>query len=277
MTANLTAALGNLVRRRPDRSAAAARPSRVWALAPEIDAAGPRVRLGLVWGAITLVAVVLGPGATAVVFGAVALGAAGQATRSWKRARVRPYRPVAVGGATVIALAGGAGPLAVIAAAVVTTVAAATASQLRFGGRDWDGRATTAIAVLVGVGAASPALVVDLLGLIPALVLLSTVHAVDASTFIVGSGARSKWEGPVAAAASAASFSVLVAAVFVPPFRGVTPWVLGLLVAVLVPAGTMVATTLLGDRGAPAPALRRLDAYLVTGPVWALAGRVLLG
>lgn len=278
MTADLPAAVGNLVRRRPRGTRAEARTaSGLWALAPEIDVDGPRVRLGLAWAALTVLAVVLGPVATALVFGVVALGAAGQATRSWRRSGVRPYRPVAVGGATLAALAGSAGPLAVLAAAVVATVAAVTAQQLRFGGRDWDARSTAAIAVLVGVGAASPALVVDLLGLVPAVVLLATVHAVDASTFIVGSGARSKWEGPVAAAASAAALSVLVAAVFVPPFRGASPWVLGGLVAVLVPAGTMAATTLLGDRGVPVPVLRRLDAYLVAGPVWALAGRLLLG
>lgn len=276
MTANLPAALGGLLRRRQGRLRAETRPSRVWALAPDIDVDGPRVRLGLAWAAVTTLAVVVGPVATALVFAAVALGAAGQATRSWRRAGVRPYRPVAVGGATVIALAGSAGPLAVLAAAVVSAVAATTAQQLRFGGRDWDARATVAIAVLVGVGAASPALVADLLGLVPAVVLLLTVHAVDASTFIVGSGARSKWEGPIAAAASAGAFSVAVAAVFVPPFRGASPWVLGALVAVLVPVGTVAATTLLGDRRSPVPALRRLDAYLVVGPVWALAGRLLL-
>jgi hypothetical protein len=248
----------------------------VWTLAPAIDVAGPRVRLGLAWAAVTVVALGIGPVATALVFAAVALGAAGQTTRSWRRAGVRPYRPAAVGGATVIALAGSAGPLAVLAAAVVSAVVAATAQQLRFGGRDWDARSTTAIAVLVGVGAASPALVVDLLGLIPAVVLLVTVHAVDASTFIVGSGARSRWEGPLAAAAAAGALSIAVAAVFVPPFRGASPWVLGALVAVLVPAGTMAATTLLGDPRAKVPALRRLDAYLVVGPVWALAGRLLL-
>ena len=156
MTANLPAALGSLVRRRPAGARATTRPSRVWALAPDIDVAGPRVRLGLAWAAVTLVAAVIGPVVTALVFGGVALGAAGQATRSWRRAGVRPYRPVAVGGAVVIALAGSAGPLAVLAAAVVSAVAAATAQQLRFGGRAWDARSTVAIAVLVGVGAASP-------------------------------------------------------------------------------------------------------------------------
>lgn len=250
--------------------------TRWWALLPAVDVDGPKVRLGVVWAALSFVAVLLGPVATALVFAPVALGAAGQATRSWRRSDRRPYRPVAVIGAVVCALAGSAGPLAVVAAAAFASVAAVTAEQLRFGGRAWDARVTIAITVIVGVGAATPALVVEQLGLIPAIVLVSSVHVVDASTFIVGSGARSRWEGPVAGAASAAAFSVAVAALFVPPFRGSSPWVLGALVATGVPAGAIVATTLLGRREAPAPALRRLDGYLVTGPVWILAGRLLL-
>ena len=274
MTLPLPAALGRLVPRRRSRHEPST--SRLWALAPPVDVDGPRVRLGLVWWAVTLLAVLLGPVATAVVFAPVALGAAGQATRSWKGTGRRPFRPVAVAGATVAAIAGSAGPLAVVAAAVMATVAAYTAQQLRFGGRDWDARSTAAIAVLIGVGAAAPAVVVDQLGLLPGAVLVLLVSAVEASTFIVGSGARSRWEGPVAGAASAAAVALAVAAVLVPPFRGASPWILGALVAVGVPAGAMAATTLLGRAEAPVPVLRRLDAYLVVGPVWALAGRLLL-
>jgi hypothetical protein len=247
-------------------------------LLPTVDVDGPKVRLGLLWAAVTFVAAVGGPFLLALVFAAVALGAAGQSTRTWRRTERPPYKPVAIGGATLCALAGAAGPPAVVAAAVVAAVAAVTAQQLRFGGRDWDAKATTAIAVLVGAGAAAPAVVVDQLGVIPGLAFLATVHAADAGGFLVGSGARTRWEGPLAGAASAAAVSVLVAAVLVPPFRGASPWLLGAVVALGAPAGAMVATALLGPRRdeAPVPALRRLDAYLVTGPVWALLGRLLL-
>ena len=278
MSLPVAAVLGRWRPRRttaPTKDHTAARP--LWSLLPAADIEGPKVRLGLVWAGLTVVAVLAGPGATALVFAPVALGAAGQTTRTWRRTKgPRPYRPVAVAGATVCALAGATAPIAVVAAAVVTAVAAYTAQQLRFGGRRWDAKATTAIALVVGVGAAAPAVVVDQLGVIAGLVLLLTVHTVDASTFIVGSGARARWEGPVAAAASVAALSTAVAAVFVPPFRGASPWVLGALVAVLVPVGTMVATALLGRDEAPVPALRRLDGFLVVGPAWALLGRLLL-
>ena len=248
------------------------------ALLPPVDIAGPRVRLGLVWAAISTVAVLAGPVATSVVFAGVALAAAGQACSSWRDrdAAARPYRPVALLGATVCALAGSAGPLAVVAAAVFSAVAGFAASFLRWGRRDWDARTTIAIAVLVGVGAASPAVLRDQLGAVAALAFVVAVHAVDASTFIVGSGATNRWEGIVAGGASAGAIGLAVAAVLVPPFRGLTPVVLAVVAALLVPAGTMIATAVLGRAEAPVPGLRRLDAFLVSGPVWALLGRVLL-
>lgn len=246
-------------------------------LLPPVDIEGPKVRLGLVWAVVTTIAVLLGPVTTSIAFAAVALAAAGQTCRSWKgRPADRPYRPVAVIGATVCALAGSAGPVAVAAAAGFATVAGLAASQLRWGGRDWNARTTVAIAVVVGVGAASPVVIRDQLGVVAALVFLAWVHAVDASTFIVGSGASNRWEGPVAGAASAGAIGLAVAAVLVPPFRGASPWILAATTAVLVPAGTMVATAVLGRDEAPVPGLRRLDAFLVVGPVWALLGRVLL-
>jgi hypothetical protein len=255
------------------------RPEIPVALLPPVDIEGPRIRLGLVWAVVSLFGVALGPVTTSLVFAGVALAASGQACRTWRdkdRKTARPYRPVAVVGATVCALAGSAGPFAVVAAAGCTAVAGLAASQLRWGRRDWDARTTIAVALLIGVGAASPAVIRDQLGPVPALAFLSWVHAIDASTFIVGAGAGSRWEGPVAGAASAGAVGLAVAAVLVPPFRGASPWIFAAVTAALVPAGVMAAGAVLGRDEAPVPGLRRLDAYLVVGPVWALLGRLLL-
>jgi hypothetical protein len=239
-------------------------------LVPAVDVDGPRARLGLVWAAITAMAVMAGAVTTAVVFAGVALAAAGQASRSWKTGK--PHVAVAIGGATACALASAAGPLAVLAAAAATVIAALIADRAHAG----DGRTTAAIALVVGLAAASPGLVRGELGAIPALVLLVTIHAVDASAFVVGSGASNKWEGPIAGVATAAAIGLAVAAAFVPPFRGLTPWLLAILVAVLAPLGGVAATALLGRAEAPVPALRRLDAWLVAGPVWAVVARLAL-
>jgi hypothetical protein len=253
-------------------------------LLPAADVEGPRVRLGLAWAAVTGRAVAAGPVPTALVFAPVALAAAGQTCRTWRPTKDttgddrRPYRPVAVGGATLVALAALAGPIAVTAAAVLTAVAALAASQLRWGKRDWDARLTIAIAVLIGVGAAAPAVARDRLGLVPALAFLTWIHFVDASTFIVGSGSSGKWEGVVAGAASAGAFGLFVAAVLVPPFRGPSPVVLAAVAALLAPVGTMAASALIrpGRDEAPVPSLRRLDAFLVAGPVWVVVATLVL-
>ncbi len=245
-------------------------------LLPPVDIEGPRVRLGLTWTVVVAVALVVGPLVTSLVFAGLALAAAGQSCRSWRASSVRPYRPVAVGGAVVCALAGAAGPEAVAAAAVLVAVTGLVAARLRVGGRNWDARATIAIAVVIGTGAAAPAIVRGDVGFIPALVLVGLVHAVDASAYLVGSGAASRWEGPVAGMASAGALGLFVAAALVPPFRGASPWVLAAIAAILVPAGGIVATMLIERREAPLPALRRLDGYLATGPVWALAAHLLL-
>ena len=249
------------------------------------------MRLGLAWAAISTIAVALGPPTTALVFAPVALAAAGQTARAWRKPaqtgtepdghrRHRPYLPVAAAGPPLCVIAGLAGPPAVAATAVLVAVAALAASQLRWGKRDWDARLTIAIAVLIGAGAAAPVVLRDRLGLVPALAFLAWVHVVDASTFIVGSGASGRREGPVAGAASAGALGLFVAAVFVPPFRGFSPVVLAVLVALLVPVGTMAASALLPPKGArdeaPVPALRRLDAFLVVGPVWVLVAAVVL-
>lgn len=236
---------------------------------------GPRVRLGVAWAAASLLAVLVGPLALALAMASVALGAAGQAARSWRRARRRPYRPVAVGGAVVCALAGAGGPIAVGAAAALTAVAAYVATQLQVGGRSWDVQVTLAIALLCGMGAAAPVVMRTELGLIPALVFVVLVHAFDASSFIVGSAGR-RWEGAVAGLAAVLAVALGVAGVFVPPFRGASPWILAVLVALGVPAGTLVATAVVGRAEAPVPALRRLDGFLVVGPVWIVLARLLL-
>ena len=238
------------------------------ALEPPIDLDGPRVRLGVVWGIVTVVALVVGPIATAGLFAATALPAAGQAAQSWRGKRERPHRLVAALGAPLLPLLAGIGPVAVGAGAVVIVVAAVVVRR--------DGRTTAAVPLVVGLALASPVVVRDRLGFSAALVLVLFAHAFDASSFLVGSGSSNRWEGPVAGAASIAAVSLLVAAVLVPPFRGSSPWTLAATAAVLAPPGRWVGTALLGDRDERAPGLRRIDSLLVLGPPWALLAAVLL-
>jgi hypothetical protein len=244
--------------------------------APPLTGNGTTIRLGLVWAAVVVVSTAIGPRVVAVVFAVVALGAAGQCCRSWKRHSRRPFRPVAIGGAVVMTLAASAGPLATTAAAVGAGATAVVAARLRAGDADWDASLTAAIALIVGVAAGSVPLVRSELGLTPALVFVAMVLTAEASWFLIGTGARTQFEAPAAATAAAAAVALAAAAVFVPPFRGASPWMLAAVVAVLVPLGPRVASAVLARPTAVAPALRRIDGFALAGPVWALVASAML-
>src|SRR5205807_3934316 len=115
-------------------------------------------------------------------------------------------------------------------------------------------------AAFVLAAAASPVVVHVEAGAVAAVVLLVAVAVYDGAVFIVGSGSRNRWEGPVAGMVTLAPLTLLVASIASPPFRGSSAWVLGALTAVLAPCGAPVATKLAGPaKGARLGALRRLD------------------
>lgn len=248
--------------------------SRLFALAPKVDVDGPRVRLGLAWAAVTTLLLLALPAALALVGAVAALAAAGQAARTWRRRETRPWRPVAVIGAFVLPIAALAG-LAGVATAAVGVVAAAVVGERMLA--QGDARLSAAIALASGTPVAGLLLVRQHAGLLAALVLLGTVHLWDASAFLVGSGAANRWEGHLAATATVAATSLLVAGVLVPPFRGLSPAVLGAAAAVTIPLGPYLATLLLGDRDRRVPALRRLDSLIVAVPVWGVLAVALVG
>jgi CDP-diglyceride synthetase len=126
----------------------------------------------------------------------------------------------------------------------------------------------------IGLSAASPVLLRGL-GVAAPLALFAFAAAHDMGAYVVGTGAASDWEGPIAGIASILCVTLFVA-VLVPSFRGASPFLLGLVAAVLAPLGPLAASVILGDREARAPALRRLDSLLLLGPVWAWLAAVLL-
>jgi len=254
-------------------------PSVLQQLALVPDVRGPHARMALAWAVVTVTAAAVGRFELAAWLGAVALVAGGQVVRSWRTRPVRPTAPVVVFGAAAVPLGAAFGTVGLAVAAGLVVVAALVAPLVvarapRRRSRENPGL-TLAFALGLGMAAAAP-VIARQRGLLPALVLLTLVGVYDASAFVVGAGASNVWEGPLAGVAFVAAVTLLVAGVFVPPFTGVSPWVLGAVVAVLAPFGPVVGSLLLGDRDRPAQALRRLDSLLVAGPVWAAASLVLL-
>ncbi|HEX2047560.1 MAG TPA: MoaD/ThiS family protein [Acidimicrobiales bacterium] len=248
------------------------------AVAPEVErpplavvhkATRPHGRLGLAWAAVTVALTVLGPTWLAGWLAVAAFIAGAQACLVWRK---RGERPISLAAA---ALAAGL-PLAAsfdtgwMTALVVAGLAVTFVARLRAPTRapSRDIALTLAVGVPVGLAAAAPVLVRHT-GIAAALLLLAMVCIYDASAYLVGTGASSAWEGPAAGVAALIPVTIFAEVVLVPPFSGGEPLLLGVLAAVLAPAGPVAGSALLGDRAAHAPALRRLDSLLLVGPLWA--------
>src|SRR5438067_361163 len=84
-------------------------------------------------------------------------------------------------------------------------------------GRDGPSLAVPA-AALVLAAAASPVVVRFEAGAVAAIVLIAAVALYDGAVFIVGTGSRNRWEGPVAGMVTLAPLMLLVASIASPPF-----------------------------------------------------------
>lgn len=236
------------------------------------DVHGPRVRLGVVWFVVALGALYLGTWALAALVGGVAAVAALQASRELRAPWRTPHRVVAAGFGVALPLAAAAGTGLAGAVTLVLTAAAVVVAATRpsRGGPLVDAGATVRAGLFVGLAAASVVLLArEEIGAAVTLVLL--VSAYEVGDFLVGSGAANVIEGPAAGFVSVGVATAWMALVQPPPFQGGVVWVYGALVVLLAPVGQVLASAILPRAGAPAPALRRLDSYLVTAPVWLVA------
>jgi hypothetical protein len=222
---------------------------------------------------VALVGVFLGPVTAALVYGVAAGWAARQVVRAWGSVASQVDVATALGAVPVLAaLAGTRALIAAMGVAVLVAFGAACAPEgARLAGR---GGRTAALGILLlaivpSVGAASVVLVRGD-SLTAALVLLLLVSAYEMGDFVVGSGASNSVEGPLAGVTTALLVGVPLAVMLVNPFGDVGLPLLGFAVAAC-PLGQIVASGLLPDAGAPAPALRRIDTLLVLGPLWAAA------
>jgi hypothetical protein len=249
------------------------------AIEPDVD--GPKVRLGVLWLAVTVGAALVDQLALAVVL-AVAAGLAADQVVRLQRDRAAdlladPVRLPAVLAAAALPLAATAGTDTVVAAAVGAVLVTLVH-------RTWSGPVDGAVADValvvvaalpVGLGAAAPVLVAELAPA-AAVVLLVLVAAYDAGDFMVGTGAGTPWEGPVAGIVAVAVCGFAAWVVAPPPLEGHGVVALAVATAVLAPLGPPAASVLVGDAATPARFVRRLDTLVVLGPVaaWAAAGVV---
>jgi uncharacterized membrane protein len=258
--------VGNRVR--ASRAKRGQRLQRRYAVVYDID--GPRVRLGILWFVVASIAIVFGPLTTAVVYGGAAAVGGAQSARAWRRRRHRPNRVVAAamaGGIAVGACLGsGGGGLAVLAGTTAAVVMAVTDVRSRtpiVTDAGW----TIQCALPIGLAAMSMVLLTRY-DQGSAFALLLLVSAYETGDYIVGSGARNPYEGPIAGIAAMTVVTFIVSSFGISAFDVGQAWVFGAAVALLAPLGQLFASAILPAAGAPASGLRRLDSLLLAAPVW---------
>jgi len=244
-------------------------------LAVVYDVNGPHVTLGVVWFLATLVALAGGQFTVAVLYAGTAGIAALQTAREWRKVGSRPHRPLSGAGAAVIAVAGavstqlvGVAILGFVGVAIFFAFSAAAATHRR--GHPFDDAAFTVRCGLFAGFAASCVAITARFSLTAAVGLVFVVAAYEIGDYLVGSGARNPFEGPVAGATAIVVTTFAITAVGLKPFVFPGSFALAGMAAVLCPAGQLVASLILPKVDAPAGALRRLDSLLLLAPLWAL-------
>lgn len=243
------------------------------------DLDGPRVRMGLLWFVLALLAPLAGMVAVALLFGTVAAAAALQTAAAWRKARRPPHQLVAGLGALALPLAATLGigatgltALAFVAAALLAGVVQDRRVRSRRRGvrvPPLDRAATTLrCGFFLGLAAAGAVFLcrTDAGALVTLVVLVSGYEVGD---YLVGTGAENPVEGPVAGIATVLVLTFAVAVFQFPPFDTISAWVFGALVAVLAPLGRFAGAVIAPGPESRVPALRRIDSWLIVAPVWA--------
>jgi hypothetical protein len=244
-------------------------------LAVVYDVNGPRVRLGVGWFVLTLIALLGGRWAVSALYAATAAFAALQTAREWRKSGARPHRPLAGAGAAVIGLAGavstalvGVAILGFVGAALFVAFSAAAASPRK--AHPMNAAAFTIRSGLFVGFAASCVAITARYSLTAVVGLVFIVAAYEIGDYVVGSGARNPFEGPVAGATAIVVTTFAITAIGLKPFVFPGSFALAALAATLCPAGQVLASAILPKVDAPAGALRRIDSLLLLAPAWAL-------
>jgi hypothetical protein len=242
------------------------------------DVAGPKVRLGVLWFLANVAGLAVGLEVMAPLW-AITAGVAGlQASRAWRKAGVRAHRAVGGGGAALIAVAA-AVSVGFLGIAILVVTAASyymALIDLKGGKPILQSSYTLQCALFPGLAAAG-VLITLRFDLIAAAGLVLLVSAYESGDFLIGSGARWKWEGPLVGMVATMVMVFAISTLRLPPFVLPDSLWLGGLVAVLAPIGQLAGSALLPSAAARAPAVRRLDSMLVLAPVWAVVSGIMTG
>lgn len=243
---------------------------------------GPKITFGVLWFLALVGSVALGAWTDSDTAASVALIAvvapvaalAGLQTGNAWFPSLRATRSWTAGAAFLTALPGLAGVWGVPIGLLLGLITLAFYVMLYRGHRRSSAQLFDVLArsaIPVGVAAASLVALSDVgLGAKVGLILL--VSAYEAGDFVVGSGSSNAFEGPLAGLVGLSAVAFLLFLVQPAPFDQTSVLLFAVLAAVCCPLGQILASGLLPRGNAWAPALRRLDSYLLAAPVWLLLG-----
>ena len=246
--------------------------ARVFAM-PDLN--GPRIRLGIVWFALLCGALYGGLAWLGALYALVAGIASLQSAREWQKVGSQPSRLVAFLAAAGMPAAAVFGIGLVGAVALALPAAALLATLWR---RRWRtpllaaAGCTVRVALFAGIAAAAPVIMYRT-SVIGAILLIGFICAFDMGNFMFGAEAATPIPGIVAGlaviAVVAGAISVGVTVFELEPFaRPEHAWIFGGVVGLLAPFGEVVASLALPAATAEAPALRRLDSLILSGPAF---------
>jgi dolichol kinase len=241
---------------------------------------GPKVTFGVLWFAALLGAALLGFNydnaavssvAVAVVTSTVAALAGLQIGFAWFP-RNSTTRSWTAGAAFTAGIGGFYGPWGVVFGLILALVILSVYLILYRGHRRPPVELFDVLArAAIPVGLASASLAAMAFRNLPVLIaLVLLVSAYEVGDFLVGSGAFNPVEGPMAGLIAAAVVAFFLFLIEPDPFSSETIIVFVAIAAVCCPAGQYLASALLPRGNTWAPALRRLDSYLLVAPLWLL-------
>jgi hypothetical protein len=230
---------------------------------------GPKVSFGLLWFTLVLACLFVSPLAVAVVVSAVAAFAGLQTGRAWFP-QFGPTKWWTGAAAFVTAMSGLLGSLGLVAGGVMAAVLLLVCIVVNPVHHRSTAQLLDALlraSVPAGIAAGS---LVALRGvsLGAAVLLLTLVSAYETGDFLVGSGSSNAVEGPVSGLAALAVVGFVAWILAPAPFTNTSVIYFSALAAVCCPLGQILAAALLPRGSAWAPALRRLDSYLLAAPLW---------
>lgn len=239
---------------------------------------GPKVSLGVLWflmltGAVLLASFNDNRTLASIVIVAIAAPVAGlaglQTGNAWFP-NVTATRAWTALAAYLAAVAGVLGPVGVLLGVTVALIILAVYVMLYRGHNRpplqlFDVLARSSLPV--GIAVASLAALGRIeLGALASLILL--VSAYEVGDFLVGSGSSNAIEGPLAGVVSLGAVAFFLFLVLPAPFTRTSILLFSALAGVCCTLGQIAASGLLPRGGEWAPALRRLDSYIVVAPIW---------